>query len=421
MLNFITKDEVYRGQTTPEPQERSLFSNFGGAVVDSASHAFNVLDHMLAPSGIGSEDEKRRADYRKSLAMENILDTRSNPYEYGAASNIVHQVGSVVTYGVIGGLAGPEGAAAAIAAGTGYDKYLELKPETDEATATLGGLITGATMGVGALAAPMYGKLLSTQILSAVGINVGLGMAERKAQHELLSGAGYDKMAEHYKMLDGEAVITDAILGALFPLGARAHKKLFGGTEITTQDIDAAIVADKEIHEIQRDPQLFTEPSQVIEHKNAVDDATHQVFVEGADPTTLKSPDLGDRPPNPVFEETMAATKIATKAHLEDAIGMTLKDFDQGKINAEQMAKDIAGMMKQIEDKPMGDVDHTAFAKQEIERLSAIKDDMMTPNEKGELQSLKAVMEDMEKTTETAKQETSFVKLAMACALNYGD
>jgi hypothetical protein len=333
----------------------------------------------------------------------------------------VHQVGSVVTYGVVGGLAGPKGAAAAIAAGTGYDKYLELKPETDEATATLGGLITGATMGVGALAAPMYGKLLSTQILSAVGINVGLGMAERKAQHELLSGAGYDKMAEHYKMLDGEAVITDAILGALFPLGARAHKKLFGGTEITTQDIDAAIVADKEIHEIQRDPQLFTEPSQVIEHKNAVDDATHQVFVEGADPTTLKSPDLGDRPPNPVFEETMAATKIATKAHLEDAIGMTLKDFDQGKINAEQMAKDIAGMMKQIEDKPMGDVDHTAFAKQEIERLSAIKDDMMTPNEKGELQSLKAVMEDMEKTTETAKQETSFVKLAMACALNYGD
>lgn len=214
-------------------------------------------------------------DLREETATA-VQDLRPDPAQVGMAGQILGEAAAILPRAVIGGIAaGPAGAAVAAGAPAGYSRRaVSMAEGVDEGTATLLGLSEGVTTGAGAiLPAARFVKPLAGDAAIAIGANVGLGMAHRGAAAKILESGGYTAQAAQYRVMDGTALATDAILGAAFFGIGRAT---FG--KPTTDQVDAALTERNAQHaDVDTAPGIPADPASAVAHQDALKAAIEQI------------------------------------------------------------------------------------------------------------------------------------------------
>ena len=134
------------------------------------------------------------------------------------------------------------------------------------------------------------------RLLTGASINTVFGAANRATMHTVLDANGYDAMAEQYRVLDGQALASDIILGAAF--GGIAH--LHGPAPST---IDAAHTLADSAHVEQSADGVPTTPQARDLHVQQMSDAVEALFNDNP-VTDMQMPDTV---PNPAQDALHAA------------------------------------------------------------------------------------------------------------------
>ncbi|MBA6043832.1 hypothetical protein [Pseudomonas lactis] len=253
----------------------------GGRAIQSTALQLGSLavESDLAIGSSYAPDDGQLADqqqFRETQARDigektakSVMDLRPDPTEVGLVGQILGEAAAVLPRTIAGAVAaGPVGAAVAAGAPAGFSsKQVGMAEGLDESTATQKGLIDAATMGVGAvLPAAKFVKPLLGDVSIAVGANVGLGMAGRGATAALLESNGYHAQAAQYKVMDGTALATDAIMGlAFFGIGRAQFRRP------TARQIDAALTERTNQHaDVETAPGAPVNPRSAMAHQDAV-------------------------------------------------------------------------------------------------------------------------------------------------------
>lgn len=253
----------------------------GGRTVQSTALQLGSLA-VESDLSIGSSyfpDDGQLADqqqFRETQARDigeatakSVMSLRPDPTEVGLVGQILGEAAAVLPRTIAGAaLAGPAGAALAAGAPAGFSgKQVGMAEGLDESTATKKGFIDAATVGVGVvLPAARFVKPILGDAAIAVGANVGLGMAGRGATAALLERNGYDTQAAQYKVMDGTALATDAIMGlAFFGIGRTNFRRP------TTAQVDAALTERTNQHaDIDTAPGAPIDPKSAMAHQDAI-------------------------------------------------------------------------------------------------------------------------------------------------------
>lgn len=281
-----------------------------------------------------------------------VMDLRPDPTEVGVVGQILGEAAAVLPRTIAGALtAGPLGAAAAAGAPAGYSsKQVAMAEGIDETTATLKGLIDAGTMGVGALlpAARFVGPVLGDAAI-AVGANVGLGMAGRGATAAVLEDGGYTAQAAQYRIMDGTALATDAILGAAFFGIGRA-----GMRRPTTEQVDAALTERTTQHfDVDAAPGAPVDPRSAMSHQEALRTAIAQLNrgEPVAVPESIHSAEFlrtseAPAPKAPTMEEATATARQelepAVRAELEQEATATVP-------NVADIRTELTGLQRSLD------------------------------------------------------------------------
>lgn len=333
-----------------EPEEPGLFEGAGGAFVEGIGAGFNQLASALGEAvvypvaepvaeliGPGAEDWLRRD---RQAAFDRLRESRLDPNTVGAAGQVLYGVSSILTQVGIGALTGGAPlAAGAAASGQGFNQYQTLVDQgVDPQTAAEAGIVTGVTTGVGVALPPFVGNTLAKQVASAVGINVGVGVTDRAVTHQILDDNGYAEMADQYRWYDGQALITDALMGAALPGMSRATEYVsakFGpAPDLTPVQRDAVDVVRSVVYS-DRDlsPGLHQNPQSLNAHVDALNRVEEEVLANGADPMALDLTSTKD-----------ALALVPDKRHVDDAVGIGRAVFEAdpeaAKVAAEARAID---------------------------------------------------------------------------------
>ncbi|MCK3849938.1 hypothetical protein [Pseudomonas sp. W2Jun17] len=260
----------------------------GGRAIQSTALQLGSLavESDLAIGSSYAPDDGQLADqqqFRETQARDigektakSVMDLRPDPTEVGLVGQILGEAAAVLPRTIAGAVAaGPVGAAVAAGAPAGFSsKQVGMAEGLDESTATQKGLIDAATMGVGAvLPAAKFVKPLLGDVSIAVGANVGLGMAGRGATAALLDSNGYHAQAAQYKVMDGTALATDAIMGlAFFGIGRAQFRRP------TARQIDAALTERTNQHaDVETAPGAPVDPRSAMAHQDAVRTVINQL------------------------------------------------------------------------------------------------------------------------------------------------
>lgn len=262
------------------------------------------LDDMF---GLGAEDWLKSEQKKTHEAVHNLMP---GP-QIGTLGQIGYGAGSVLPQAAAGfAVAGPLGAAGL----TGYlqghsaavmgEEYEGLDPATAQLKGTLEGIFAGAGV---LLPAGVTGSLIKSIAVGAGG-NVGLGMVQRQATHELLKRGGYAEMAEQYKAMDATAVLTDLVLGGGFGvLAARGAKPGEAPPPIPPTLTDSVLADNKAAHlQGSTAPGAPVDPASVTAHSKAVNKAVADV--------------LADKPVEVADTGVTEAAFVANRAELEAAV-----------------------------------------------------------------------------------------------------
>lgn len=212
--------------------------------------------------------------------LDTVIGLQPDPQVTGLLGNVLYGAASVVPQYTIGALGtkNPAGGAALVGTLQGYAKKRTLEREgIDSATANEAGLIEGIAQGAGALIpAAMPGSLVR-RLTTGAAINTTFGAVQRGATSAILSSNGYKDMAEQYKVLDGSAMITDAVLGATF--GGLFGEKAKSKVDPLQSDIDLAL-AGNNVHklEIEAAPGIPADVATRNAHIDSMNTATEQLL-----------------------------------------------------------------------------------------------------------------------------------------------
>jgi hypothetical protein len=327
----------------------------------------------------------------------------------GVVSNLLYQASSVISAAAVGGMVGgTPGAMAAAGAVSGRERFLELTEQgVDEDTATSAAYVAGGTMAVGVGLAPYYGIRALTQIGSGIGINVGLGAADRYGTHKIVADAGYAKAAEHYQTIDGTSIAADAILGAAFPFAARAWKG------IKTSEIDAALAATEARQADTSMPVLPKNPNDIQVQAEAIDGIKEQIFVDGKSVYDITPPDMPDGVPNAKLAgEALIATRnfdeiVRSDVELSSFRDVRADDFDVPKQKVEVDAETAVAK------------EYDSFLSQQAARVVEQKPDA-TVSLDGENVRAGDLESRLQVEVEKANQDSALIRVATACALSRG-
>ncbi|ANC03967.1 hypothetical protein AB688_18335 [Pseudomonas putida] len=283
---------------------------------------------------------------------ESVMHLRPDPTEVGVVGQILGEAAAVLPRTVVGAVsAGPLGAAVAAGAPAGYSsKRVAMAEGIDEDTATLKGLIDAGTMGVGAVlpAARFVGPVLGDAAI-AVGANVGLGMAGRGATAAVLERGGYTAQAAQYRVMDGTALATDAILGAAFFGIGR-----IGMRRPTTEQVDAALTERTTQHfDVDTAPGAPVDPRSAMSHQEALRTAIGQLSrgEPVAVPDSIHSAEFlrGTETPTPRAPTREAAIATA-RAELEPTLRAELEQDLPGVLpNVADVRADLAGVQRTLD------------------------------------------------------------------------
>lgn len=357
------------------------------------------------------------------LTREIVRKGQRTQQEMGTVGRLLYSASSVVTAAGVGGFAlGPAGAyagtAAAMAAGgavTGRERFLELKDQVDEDTATKASYVAAGTMAVGIGLAPYYGIRALTQVASGIGMNVGVGMADRYGTSRILEEAGYSKTAEHYKTLDGMSIAADAVLGAAFPFAARAWRGL------NTVDIDAALAYTEARQADTSMPSLPGRPQDIEAQAAAIDNIKEQMFADGKSVYDIVTPPIHDGAPNAKLAgEQMLAAKM-----LDDYIAADPEMAAFRDIKAEDFDIPTGRSIENVAAKTEGEVqtkvaeDYDAFLSQSAVKIAADRPDAQVSVD-GVLVKAADLETRFKEEATAAQQESTLVRIATACAISRG-
>lgn len=495
MIDLITKDEVRQLQPSAEAEPIPTFKGFGEQFYKGPAFGFAAtMDILGAPAqkflqDVGYASEAESLDEWRGNLRQSIQDYRPNPYRTGAAGNIVHGLGSIFTAGLTGagvgavtggaagtyvggGVAGPLGAyaigkagaisgaavggVAAMGAVAGYSTYLDPQlQEVDEDTrARLAGL-SAMTMAIGGGAPAYFGGTLLKQIGTGVAMNVGLGAFERNRSSAVLENAGYDKLASHYKTLDAEAILIDAILGAAFPIGHRMLSDL-----PSTRSVDSALELESRQADQRRDPILPATSQDLDAATQARIDATMQIFEEGRPLSELEVRMPETVVPNPEFTAAMREGDALITDYLisDDVFELYMRgwntDFDVGAVRAE--IEETVRIQQEIQDaiqkrgttevdvreqardgeavaernakeqavaaarQAEAQVTPESFSRAEAQAAAERFADVVVKDSNGNLVTAKELIDQAERLATTDRENAGLFNLAITCALNNG-
>lgn len=266
---------LLRGGLEAGAAVESGFSSLWQTGLDTAASMLLPEPKFGGTANVTSAEESSQETLGQGTAAE-VMRLRPDPVEVGMVGQILGEAAAVLPRAVVGTvLAGPAGTAIAAGAPAGYSgKQVGIAEGLDPETATKKGLIDAATVGIGAaLPAARFVKPLLGDLGIAVGANVGLGMAGRGATAALLDSNGYHAQAEQYKVMDGTALITDAVLGAaFFGLGRASMRRP------TTAQVDAALTERTTQHaDIDTAPGAPINPRSAMVHQDAIRTAIDQI------------------------------------------------------------------------------------------------------------------------------------------------
>lgn len=208
------------------------------------------------------------ADARK--LVQDWAASGQDPRTTGQLGRIAAGTTEGLTIGAVGGAAaGPAGAAYLLGGTEGYSDFLESKKAgLDDNTAAKKALLTGGFSAAGAFLPMKFGPNLFTSIAGGGAANVVLGAAQRASTGAVLDSHGYHDMAAQYRVMDGEAMASDLVLGGAF--GAMGHVM----HPTSGADIDAALAVDSNVHATRSAPGIPTTP----EVANLHDDQLRQAL-----------------------------------------------------------------------------------------------------------------------------------------------
>jgi hypothetical protein len=330
-----------------------------GATIDATGNLFNrtavgALEMVLPRDAQGAiewakvQNEEERQDIVTDLGRVEH-EWRPDPITTGAAGQIGNELSALLPRTVGATLVGgPLAGAVAAGAPAGAGESARLQAEgVDLNTANTAGAITGVTTGVGAVlpGGGMISNVAGDVALAAAG-NVGLGIAQRGATHEVLDAGGYTDQAAQFRALDGAALATDLVFSLL----------LSGAHHLTSAQVDAALV-NKNADNFARGDGLLPANGAAAEaaakaKTSAISDllAGRAVNVAGhvADAELVRNPFHADPTlPDEVHAAARAADPVADTFDLaaERIIGLE----SGGKANAKNPASSATGAGQFIE------------------------------------------------------------------------
>lgn len=266
--------------------------------------------------------------FQQREATQRVVKAFSpDPYTTGWAGNMLHGLLSVGERAVAGSfVAGPIGAAGLAGTTEGFNTSQDLQQQgVDSTTANTAGAVTGAFTGAGVVAPGLggIGSQLLTKVATGAIANVAFGAANRGSMSAVLDNAGYSAMAKQYKVLDSQAMISDAVMGVGF--GAISHafhpspsaidsahtvadavhveSDLAPGVPVTPQarDIHVQNITDATTALMNDEPVSVKEMPETIpnyeknkqrsEAQGAMSDETHSVVSEALGENDLVKPD----------------------------------------------------------------------------------------------------------------------------------
>ena len=336
----------------------------GGRAIQSTALQLGSLavESDLAIGSSYAPDDGQLADqqqFRETQARDigektakSVMDLRPDKTEVVLVGQILGEADAVLPRTIAGAVAaGPVGAAVAAGAPAGFSsKQVGMAEGLDETTATQKGLIDAATMGIGAvLPAAKFVKPLLGDVSIAVGANVGLGMAGRGATAALLDSNGYHAQAAQYKVMDGTALATDAIMGlAFFGIGRAQFRRP------TARQIDAALTERTNQHaDVETAPGAPVDPRSAMAHQDAVRAVISQL--QRGEPVVL--PDsihsaqfLREGYPAPTMKPAPDVALVAARQDLEPTLRIELEQEAAGILpNVKDVKTELSSVARSLE------------------------------------------------------------------------
>lgn len=269
-------DGLARGTFETAAAVESGFNNLWVAGLDTAADLFLPEPRNGGTPNVTFAERSRQQDQAMANA-ELIKDLRPSPETTGIAGQVLGELAAVVPRTVAGFAAGgPIGGAVAAGAPAGYSGAVVAELEgVDPNTAAVKGAIDAATYGIGALipAARIFGNVFA-DAGATVGANVGLGIASRGGTAALLESNGYKQQAQQYRVLDGTAMLIDAVLGGAFWGIGRGMSR----PQISPETVDAALAGNNGTHaQHGTAPGAPVDAASSVAHQNALDLALQQL------------------------------------------------------------------------------------------------------------------------------------------------
>ncbi len=342
---------LLRGGLEASSAVESGFSSLWQTGLDTAASVLLPEPKFGGTPDVTSAERSSQETLGKGTAQE-VMELRPDPAEVGVVGQILGEAAAVLPRTVAGTvMGGVVGGAVAAGAPAGYSsKQVAMAEGIDEGTATLKGLIDAGTVGVGAIlpAARFVGPVLGDAAI-AVGANIGLGMAGRGATAAILESGGYTAQAAQYKVMDGTALATDAILGAAFFGIGRA-----GMRRPTTEQVDAALAERTTQHfDVDTAPGAPINPRSAVAHQEALRTAISQI--SRGEPVVL--PDSihaaeflrGTDEPRPVAPTREQALETA-RQELEPVARQELEAEAAGALpNVADVRAELAGVQRSLD------------------------------------------------------------------------
>jgi hypothetical protein len=430
---MIERGEMYAAEDarlasfSPLPDiQPGLFSGAMSAPFVGAKHALDVAASAAANTvtpileKITPESMHGWLAQERTKANESLQATRPDPRTVGAVGQFLHGVTNVVGTGAAGFAAGgPVGAVAAIGSMSMYDKATELiEQNVDLETSLKVGAVTGVVMGGGAALPPFMGKTLSKQILSGVGLNVGLGMAERAWSAAILEDK-YSGIAAHYQTIDATAMAVDAVLGAAFPVGARVMRRQ------SVANIDDAMEANRLVAEQSRNPALQATLEGIEKERIAAENVTKQILEGNRPLSDVETPAgvMEDIVPNTQFGETAAIAAKSIGDVMVAETGLTMKNVESEYAimsNAFNKAFDRKQIAQGDLLAPTKEVTAGDIVKQEAQTIIENNPDMKVIDDNGNSVSAKELIAKADEQQMRDEQEASLYQVAVACFVGIG-
>lgn len=190
------------GRELAAAPQRAVYGT--GAALGLAAGALNgPIDALL---GTHLQDDAFATVSRLRAARERLT---LRPDEVGLASRAL---GGLLEFGTQLATTGAAGAIGTIELNTAADLAAE---GVDPQTAVQAGVVDAAATAL-AFRVPVLGRSLGSRLALGAGANVATGAGQRALTGAVLSSQGFEQQAQRFNPWDAEALVVDALTGALF-------------------------------------------------------------------------------------------------------------------------------------------------------------------------------------------------------------